>query len=178
MIRMQTRLIFHPVYMFNLKGCMNRRNHRCCFEGRCVVKRDIWIFLDKNEVKGRLTHAGSVLRFGHASWAAVETLVSSLCVTALLVSRTHISHALIDVCKSANHNRAVMDCWLSTGSTIMLWFILFYFLLDLKGLVWVLWSGAESCLENFHVKLSWGIWELSKFNGNSLSYPISTDLFV
>lgn len=48
-----------------------------------------------------LTHAGSILCFGHASWTAVETLVSSLCVAALLVSRAYISHALIDICKSA-----------------------------------------------------------------------------
>lgn len=52
-------------------------------------------------IQSPLTHTGSILCFGHASWAAVETLVSSLCVTALLVSRADISHALIDVCKSA-----------------------------------------------------------------------------
>lgn len=50
-----------------------------------------------------LTHAGPIFCFGHANWAAVETLVSSLCVTALLVSRAHISHALIDICKMDNN---------------------------------------------------------------------------
>lgn len=52
-----------------------------------------------NKVRHGLAHAGSVLSGGHSSWAAVETLVSSFCVAALLVSWADISHALIDVCK-------------------------------------------------------------------------------
>lgn len=44
-----------------------------------------------------LTHTGSGLSFGRTSRAAVETLVSSVRVTALLVSRAHVSHALINV---------------------------------------------------------------------------------
>lgn len=44
------------------------------------------------------THAGPILSHSHASWAAVETLVASLCVAALLVSWAHIPAALVDVC--------------------------------------------------------------------------------
>lgn len=54
----------------------------------------------RNKAWQPLTHAGSILRFGHASWTAVKTLISSLCVMALLVSRAHISDALIDIWKS------------------------------------------------------------------------------
>ncbi len=63
-----------------------------------------------------LTHAGSVLCFGHASWAAVETLVSSLCVAALFVSWTHVSHALVDVCQSANITRVIFSSTIMTVS--------------------------------------------------------------
>lgn len=48
-----------------------------------------------------LTHTRPALRFGHAGGAAVETVVASLGVAALLVSRAHVPRALVDVWKSA-----------------------------------------------------------------------------
>ena len=44
-----------------------------------------------------LTHAGPVLRCGHPAGTAVEALVPSLCVAALLVGGAHVPGALVNV---------------------------------------------------------------------------------
>lgn len=49
-----------------------------------------------------LTHARPALRFGHAGGAAVDTLVASLGVAALLVRRANAPGALVDVWKSTS----------------------------------------------------------------------------
>lgn len=58
--------------------------------------------MDESGVWRSLTHTGSILSCGQSSWATVKTLVSSVCVAALLVSRTYVPHTLVDVCESEN----------------------------------------------------------------------------
>lgn len=49
---------------------------------------------------GSLTNTGSVLVLVHPRWTAVQTLVPPLRVPALLVGRTHVPGALVDICVS------------------------------------------------------------------------------
>lgn len=55
-----------------------------------------------------LTHTRPVLCFGHAGGAAVEALVASLCVAALLVSRANAPRALVDVWKARASHQTVL----------------------------------------------------------------------
>lgn len=81
--------VVHQTYEMHLYSLSNKRFY---FQPLRLMNKS-----KPGHVLGTLTHAGSGLCFGHSSRAAVETLVPAVRVTTLLVSRAHVSHALINV---------------------------------------------------------------------------------